>query len=425
MKIYCSGIGGIGISAYAALQNANGHTVLGSDRGLTVLTEDLNAQGIEVFANQDGTHVPADADLFVYSEAIPEDAPERVKASEYGIKQLSYFAALGELSREYTVIAVCGTHGKSTTTAMAAGVLIDAGLDPSIIVGTKVPQLSGRNWRKGDSNLFLLEACEYRRSFLHLHPDIIVMTNVDGDHFDAFDSVEDYQNAYREFLERLPEDGIVITHMGDADCRRVAEMQNAKCKMQNADTYSLPELSVPGRHMQENAQLVTALAQHLNIESAQSLKSFSGTWRRFELKGYYQPPTTNYQLPIIDDYAHHPIEIKATIASTREKYSDKRIVCFFQPHMHDRTLRFYDEFLSAFDGADLLVLSDPYDARPDVEKDMVDMPKFARDIHIETVYAGSLAEAKQRLCSKILQQSDVLVVMGAGDVTNVAEELVS
>ena len=414
MKIYCSGIGGIGLSAYAALQNVSGHTVLGSDKNSSALTADLQSQGIEVFENQDGSHVPSDADLFVYSEAIPASAPERVKAEELGVTQLSYFAALGELSKDHTVVAVCGTHGKSTTTSMAAQVLIDAGKDPTVIVGTKVPQLDGRNWRKGDSEIFLLEACEYRGSFLNLHPDIILMTNVDGDHFDAFDSLEDYQNAYGEFIDRLPEDGVVITHMNDSDCKRVAGSNTI-----DADQLSLPELSVPGLHMQQNAQLVSALADHLAIDAADSLKKFTGTWRRFEIKG-----DTDQGVTVIDDYAHHPVEIAATIAAARQKYPGRRLVCLYQPHTHERTIRFYNDFLIAFDAADLVVTTDVYDARPDIEDETIDIKQLTQDIHAESIYGGSLSEAKEKLCCSLLQQNDVLVVMGAGDVTQVAAELI-
>ncbi len=427
MKIYCSGIGGIGLSAYAALQRAAGHELLGSDASESALTHDLVAQGIAVFTNQDGSKVPPDADLFVYSEAIPSSAPERVKAAEYGIKALSYFAALGELSKVKTVIAVCGTHGKSTTTAMTANLLVDAGLDPTVIVGTKVPQLGGRNWRKGESDIFLLEACEYRGSFLNLSPNIILMTNVDGDHFDAFDSMDAYRKAFTDFMNRLPEDGVLITHMDDPDCAALVESQitNHKSPTIDADKFPLPELSVPGLHMRKNAQLVAALASHLGIDAAASLKKFSGTWRRMELKGTYQIPDTKYQIPVIDDYAHHPREIAATIAAVREWYPGHRLVCLFQPHTHDRTLHLYNDFLIAFDGADFVVTTDVYDARPDTEKQQADVAQLTADIHTESVYGGNLNEAKKLLCSSILQQGDVLLVMGAGSVTNVAQELVA
>ena len=358
----------------------------------------------------------------MYSEAIPEDAPERIRAKELNVPQLTYFQALGEISKEKTVIAVCGTHGKSSTTAMVASVLIDAGLDPTIVVGTKVPQLDGRNWRKGSSDYFLLEACEYRGSFLHLHPDIVLMTNVDGDHFDAFASLEQYQDVYRQFLNRLPEDGVLITHMKDPDCKNVGSSKGRS--IIDADQLPLPELSVPGLHMQQNAQLVTALANHLGIESAKSLKSFTGTWRRFEQKGDCVLPDSS-TVPVIDDYAHHPREITATIQAAQQLFPGRRIVCLYQPHMHNRTRTLYEEFCSCFNGADLVAVTDVYDARSSVDADHIDILQLTEDIQCESVYVKGLEEAKKQLCCSLLQQGDVLLVLGAGDVTTVAEQLTS
>ena len=419
MKIFCSGIGGIGLSAYAALQNASGNSVSGSDAVRSALTDDLSEQGISISYTQDGTAVHQDIDLFVYSEAIPKNAPERMRAQELGIPQQSYFEALGEFSKDYTVIAVCGTHGKSSTTAMAALVLMEAGLDPTVVVGTKIPQLQNRNWRKGSSDIFLLEACEYRESFLHLYPDIILMTNVDGDHFDSFGSLEQYHNAYASFLHRLPESGVVITHMQDPQCAKVTkEAQLSTHSIVHTDAYALPQLSVPGRHMQENAQLVVALADHLHIDASLSLQSFSGTWRRMEIKG-----ETSDGVLVIDDYAHHPKEVVATIAAARQAYPGRRIVCLFQPHMHDRTAHFYHDFLIAFDAADLVIITDVYDARPDVDMERVDTAKLVADIHAESLYGGSLSQTLP-LVQQTLRHGDVLLVMGAGDITSIAQQLV-
>jgi len=424
VKIYCSGIGGIGLSAYAALQNANGHGVLGSDRTESELLAKLREQGISVSLNQDGTFIPEDADLFVYSEAIAKDAPERLCAQELKIRSISYFKALGELSRDYKVIAVCGTHGKSSTVAMAARVLIDSGKDPTVVVGTKLKELDGANWRKGDSDLFLLEACEYRGSFLNLSPDIILMTNVDGDHFDAFASQEEYQETFVEFLKLLPGDAPVITHMDDPDCARVAKDSR---NIINADELPLPSLNVPGKHMQENAQLVAVLAQVLDIDQEQArgaLAKYQGCWRRMEVKGTYGEGIT-----VIDDYAHHPKEIAATISAAKEVYPERRLVIAFQPHMHDRTLKLYDDFVTCFRGADLVVVTDVYDARSDVEKEKVDMEKFVLDIEkgsgVKTLYGGDLRKTESILKSDALQSNDILLCLGAGDITGMAGSLVS
>jgi len=396
---------------------------MGSDRTESPLIEDLRSQGIEVFLEQDGSHVPEDADLFVYSEAIPEDAPERQKAKEYGIEQQSYFKALGELSREYQVIAVCGTHGKSSTTAMAARVLIDAGLDPSIVVGTKIHELQGRNWRKGGSNLFLLEACEYRRSFHYLAPDIALLTNCDGDHFDAFPTVEEYQQAFVDFLKLLPEEGTIFTHLSDPDNQKVTEACGRETT--DVDGLPLPSLAVPGRHMQENAQLVLALAQHLGISdetALASLKQYAGSWRRMEVKGTYGEGVT-----VIDDYAHHPREIRPTIAALKEAYAGRRLVCAFQPHTHDRTLRLYDDFVASFSDADLVIIPNIYVARSDIETDKVDLEKFLSDITeksgVEAIDGQSLEQTEKLLREKILQPNDVLLCMVAGDITSLAEKM--
>ncbi|MBU2213395.1 UDP-N-acetylmuramate--L-alanine ligase [Patescibacteria group bacterium] len=425
MRIYCSGIGGIGLSAYAALQNAYGHEVLGSDRTESDILKKLREHGISVSLNQNGTFIPDDIDLFVYSEAIPKDAPERRRAEDLGVKMQSYFEALGELSQNNTVISVCGTHGKSSTVAMAARVLIEAGKDPTVVCGTKLKELDNSNWRKGKSELFLLEACEYRRSFLVLSPDIILMTNVDGDHFDAFDSIEDYQEAFVEFLKKVSMQGKVITHMRDKDCARVSKKSGKE--LIDADGLPLPDLSVSGTHMQKNAQLVLGLAQALDIPQEKALKALSGyagCWRRMEVKGEYGDGIT-----VIDDYAHHPREIEATLAAARSAYPGRRLVCVFQPHMHDRTLKLYEDFKKCFSGADFVVITDVYDARSDVETEKVDMSVFAEDIaresHVETIYDFDLRHTESMLKEDILQTGDVLLCLGAGDITQLAGSLVS
>lgn len=424
MKIYCSGIGGIGVSSYASLQNAAGHTVLGSDRAESALVQDLRSQGIDVFLNQDGSHVPDDIDLFVYSEAIPPDAPERQKATEIGVEQQSYFQALGELSKDKFVIGVCGTHGKSSTTAMAARVLLEVQQPATIQVGTKLKELQGRNWHSSGGDIFLLEACEYRRSFHHLQPNIILMTNVDGDHFDAYATVEEYQQAFREFLEMLPADGVVITHMNDPDCAKVVAGLNRK--IIDADALPLPELSTPGVHMQNNAQLVLALAQHLgwdSEETKQALAGYSGSWRRLEHKG-----TFGDNILVYDDYGHHPLEVKATLKALKEKYPDRKLLCVFQPHTHDRTLKLYDEFCSSFSSADAVILTDVYEARKDIERDQVDENTFASDTTkqsgVPCTVGGSLEDIYDEL-QNTAQAGDLVLCLGAGTITQLAERLVA
>lgn len=421
MKIYCSGIGGIGLSAFAAYQAASGHEVLGSDRSDSALIADLRSQGITVTLNQDGSGVPSDCDLFVYSEAVPSDAPERVRAREFGIQSQSYFHALGELTQNAFVIAVCGTHGKSSTTAMVAKVLMDTGRDPSVIVGTKMTELGGRNWRKGKSDIFVVEACEYRRSFHYISPDIVLMTNVDGDHFDAFANMAEYRDAFVTFVKRLPQDGTVITHMKDEGCASV--VADAGKETIDADAFASPTLGVPGMHMRDNARLVVALAEKLSIpvgDVAESLASFHGTWRRMEVKGVKNGVT------IVDDYAHHPVEISATLHAMREAYPTGKIICIFQPHTHDRTLKLYDEFIASFGDADRVIIPDIYNARSDIETAMVDVDHFVADIRRASAtdavnshgLDGAMKAARDNAAS-----GDVIIVMGAGNVTALADDL--
>lgn len=424
MKIFLSGIGGIGMSAYAAIMKQQGHDVSGSDVADSVLLADLRAQGIAIALKQDGAALQEGTDLLVYSEAIPEDSKERTLARERGITEKPYFAALGELTKDTDLIAVCGTHGKSSTTAMIAHIFIEAGLDPSVVVGTKVPQMGNKNWRIGSSKLWIVEACEYKNSFLSLNPSEVVLTNVDGDHFDAFSSLESYREAFTKFVSQLPTDGKVITHGLDEDA--VAIVKKAGKVLVDADDQAPPEMSIPGLHMRQNAQLALALAVNRGIDSdvaRKALTGFTGTWRRMEVLG-----DTNNAVTVIDDYAHHPTEIRASISGIREKYGKRRLVCVYEPHTHDRTLKLWKEFAESFSEADLVLVTKVYDARPDRESEKVDVAKLAAEIgrtcKVASRPSGSLEKTKKALEEMLLHHGDVLLVMGAGKSTRLAHAMV-
>ena len=422
MIIFCSGIGGIGLSALAAIRKLRGDDVHGSDRSESALLDDLRSQGLHVTTDQSGVAIPAGCKLLIYSEAIPPEAPERQKATELGIRQISYPEALGEMTAGYRSIAVCGTHGKSSTTAMSARLLIEAGLDPTVVVGTKLKELGGRNWRVGKSDLFVLEACEYKRSFRFYKPEVILLTNADGDHFDYYTSAADYRAAFDDFVATVPPNGALITHMQDPDCIAIA--QKSGKRIIDADGFPMITLHTPGVHMQKNAQLALGLAAYLKIptETAQTaVGGYAGSWRRLEVKGMYKG-----SIPVIDDYAHHPAELKATISAIRSAYPDKRLVAVFQPHTHDRTNKLYADFVTAFPGVDLLFLTDVYDARKEYNTKKVNMPRFVGDIsresNVATGWTGTLDQTRERLASE-LQDNDVLLCMGAGDITNLAGKI--
>lgn len=422
MKIYCSGVGGIGLSAYASLQRSAGHEVIGSDRNESALLDDLRLQGITITLDQSGKSIPEDSDRFVYSEAIPIESRERKRASELKIPQQSYPEALGDISRGHSpVIAVCGTHGKSSTTGMATRLLMHSGRDPTVVVGTKLHELGGRNWRKGRENgMFLLEACEYRHSFHNYNPTIIVMTNCDGDHFDFYKSSEEYKQAFIEFMHKLPAAGILITHLADPDCAAVAEA--AGRKVIDADVCPIIDLKTPGKQMRKNAQLVLALADVLGVPCLQAraaVAGYAGSWRRMELKGMFRG-----SIPVIDDYGHHPSEIRATLETIIGEYPGRRIICAFQPHTHDRTLKLYDAFTQSFAGVDTVIIPNIYEARRDIETARVSLPAFIKDIALKSgvrcIDGESLAETERILREEILREEDVLICMGAGDITELA-----
>ncbi len=424
MNIFCSGIGGIGLSAYACHRKKQGHHVSGSDKNDSPLIADLRSQGIEVSLMQDGSALPDSLDLLVYSEAIPDTAPERLKAAQRGIRQISYFKALGEMTQNTKLIGVCGTHGKSSTTAMAARVLIELGADPSVVVGTKLKELDGRNWRRGAGEWWVVEACEYRRSFHFLSPEIILVTNADGDHFDAYKDIEDYQAAFIEFFKRLPKDGVIIAHGADDQVTRLARASGKR--MIDADEQPLIALKTPGLHMQQNARLVLALADHLTLDAgkaAAALGSYAGSWRRLETKG----AMPNGAL-VIDDYGHHPVEIKATLSAMRTGYPGKRILCVFQPHTHDRTLNLWDDFAHSFSRADIIFVTDIYDARPDIDQQKADVGQLAQAIRDaggkEVIVTPALADA-ERAVRAAAGKDDVVITMGAGNITKLSDALVS
>ncbi len=423
MRIFCSGIGGIGLSAYASHMHAAGHDVSGSDKNDSALIADLRSQGISVTLKQDGSALPEHCDLLVYSEAIPPSAPERVLAKERGVRQISYFAGLGEMTEGKRLIAMCGTHGKSSTTAMTARLLMESGLDPNVVVGTKLRELDGRNWRKAKGDLWAVEACEYRKSFHYLSPKIVLLTNADGDHYDAFKDLPDYEQAFVDFLKRLPKDGIVIAHGNDAQVKHIVE--RAGKTMIDADAQPLLTLKTPGLHMRKNAQLVLALAEHLGLNAKKSqeiVSQYAGSWRRMEVKG-----NAACGALVIDDYGHHPVEIRATLQGAKEAYPDKRIVAVFQPHTNNRTLALWNEFTDSFHDADLVVVTPVYDARPDKDAELADVSKLAVAIAkksmVECLHAPTLEHAEHLLNDTVLQRNDVIVVLGAGDSTKLAAAL--
>ncbi len=356
MKIFCIGIGGIGISALARYYKHQGHDVSGSDQTDSELIHMLIKEGISVKIGTDSNNIVRGTDMVVYTVAIPTDHQELAYAKSIGITCKTYPEALGEITKEKKTIAVSGTHGKTTTTAMMYHALKECGINPTVIIGSLLSGV-GTNFIPGDNDWMVVEACEYKRSFLNLHPIHVLVTNIDADHLDYYKDLDDIKSAFQSFVDKIPVYGCLVTHQ-DVTLKTVGESVNGD----SVDKESI-ELSVFGDHNKLNAQLVIALIQKLGldeIKARKGIKEFKGTWRRLEYKG-----KTSNGVVVYDDYGHHPTELNATFEALRSKYpkGEYTLHVFFQPHLYSRTKIFMDEFVKVLSKVDRVYIMPIYAAR--------------------------------------------------------------
>ncbi len=420
-KIHMIGIGGIGMSGLARLYMHEGMEVSGSDAQETPLTQALATEGAKITYVQDGSLIESRAiDLVVYTEAMPSDHPELEKARALGIPLMNYFEALGMVANEYYLIAVAGTHGKTTTTAMLIDIFEEASFDPSAIVGS-LRSKTGSNYRAGKSKYFIVEACEYRRDFLTLTPDVLVITNIEHEHVDYYKDLSEVQSAFRELALKVPEDGAIITNVTDSSIIPVvAGLPCAVMDYRQAIDLSL-SLRQPGLHNRLNAAAATSAARFVGIEASyitEALSNFAGTARRFEYKGDYN------NAPVYDDYAHHPTEIIASINGARELYPDRTLTVIFQPHTYSRTTELFDDFVHALSLADRIVLVPVYAARKEegytkTSNDIVEALRVRNKeaVHLETLDGAMLTVQES------VSGNDVVLVMGAGNISSLAKKL--
>lgn len=404
-NVHCIGIGGIGLSAIARYFHTHGAKVSGSDGGTSRITEDLQKEGIMVYVGHNASHLPEELDLVVYTIAVTDNNQELRQARARGVICMSYPEALGLLTQEYTTIAVCGTHGKTTTTAMVTSALTACGVKPTVIVGSLLSE-GGTNFIQGDSEYLVVEACEYRRSFLNLHPTHVLVTNIDEDHLDYYKDMDDIHNAFQSFVDSIPEQGSLITHANI--------LLNTVAKKVDGDVVeaSTIDLTVLGEHNKSNAQLVIALGKVLNLPEEKiraGLKSFTGTWRRLEYRG------THTGAVLYDDYGHHPTEIQATLQALREKYKQGKfkLIVVFQPHLYSRTKLLLDDFAEAFSLADVICVLPIYASREEDDgsissHDLVE--KMMGSIYMETF------EEVKKYLEKKAHSGSVVLTIGAGDV---------
>ena len=450
IPVHFIGIGGISMSGLAEILLKEGFPVSGSDSHASALTEHLERAGARICIGQAASNILEDCKLVVYTAAIHPDNPEYREAKRRGVPMLSRAELLGQLMRNYrTSIAVAGTHGKTTTTSMIASILLEEDADPTISVGGILPSIGG-NIRVGGSEVFLTEACEYTNSFLHFFPTIGIILNIEEDHMDFFKDLNDIRRSFRRFAELLPVEGLLIINSDIPNYEEITEgltcrvvtfgsSPDADYRAENTayDTFGHPSfdlirkiekdgrrprfsLKVPGEHNVCNALASIALADALRIPEAaveKGLLSFTGTDRRFQYKGEVNGVT------IIDDYAHHPTEIRATLHAAAH-YPHRELWCVFQPHTYSRTKAFLKEFAEALSLADHVVLADIYAAR---ETDTLgissrDLERELAALGADVYYFPTFAEIEKFLSEKCMH-GDMCITMGAGDVINIGEDL--
>jgi UDP-N-acetylmuramate--alanine ligase len=451
--IHLIGIGGTGLSAIARVLLESGYTVSGSDRVLSPLAQDLRAAGVAVSIGHAPQNV-AGADLVVRSSAIPDDNPEVVAALAAGIPVLKRSDFLGRLTDGKRVVAVAGTHGKTTTTAMIAWMLAASGEDPSYIIGSVAKNL-GANAHAGSGEVFVIEADEYDRMFLGLHPEIIVLTTVEHDHPDDFPTFGDYMAAFEQFVDRLLPGGTLIGCLDDPGAAALLQYARARslktasyglseAALYRAETlqpnahggftfdalYPTPEgahqpverveLQVPGEHNVRNALAALAVSHHLHLDgkrAAAALGEYQGAVRRFDLRGEIGGIT------IIDDYAHHPTEIRATLAAARVRFPNRPIWAVWQPHTYSRTRTLMTAFEHAFQDADHVLVTEIYAAR-EPHEDFSSASLVRAMTHPSAAFAATFPDAVQTLLAGV-RPGDVVLVFSAGDADRISADLMA
>lgn len=444
-SVHLIGIGGIGLSSIARVLLAQDVRVSGSDMAPSPITESLSKDGVKVYIGHRSENLGPGVDLVVVTSAAAAGNPEVEAAKSRGIRVVKRRDFLGELTEGYRTIAISGSHGKTTTTALIGLMLADAGLDPVVVVGGIVPEFGG-NTRTGKGSFFVIEADEYDYAFLGLRPYIGIVTNVDYDHPDLFASREDYQATFGEFASRVQSDGLLILCGDDKGALALAARSSAPSVtyglsasddwrgddlkprtdggtdfrlLNSGMTVADMSIRLPGRHNVANAigALAASNCVGVSIESARStLKRFAGVGRRFQVRGEWN------RITLVDDYAHHPSEIRATLAAARERFGERELWAVFQPHTFTRTRALLGGFATAFEAADHVIVTEIYAAR---EHDTLGMS--GRDIvdimkHRDARFIPTLEQAKNFVLDNV-QPGGVLITLGAGDVNKLVTGL--
>jgi len=441
-KIYFIGIGGIGMSGLAQLLQFAGKNISGSDKNKSTAEKLINNFEIKVHQQSENlNHLQEFApDLIIYTTAIPDSNNELIFAKNNQIKTITYPEAVGLLTTDFKLISIIGTHGKTTITSMALIALNQNSQIPTGIVGSLVPELNNKNFQIGNSDYFILESCEYKDAFLNYKPQIVILSNIDPDHLEYFGTKENYLKSFEKFLNKLPENGLLIHFDSDPNIQEVISKLPSKIKkisygLNSNSTYYLKEnqlfhqnqllfnnlqLDIPGEHNRLNATATIALAQSLNFsveESYKKIQTFKGAKRRFEFKQIIS------ETPIYDDYAHHPTEIKATLQAVKEEFGpEAKILVVFQPHQYSRLRLLKNEFIESLLPASKVLIPNIYEARDSQEdKASISAESFVNELNQNKNFAlhTQNLENTANQIKESCHEFDCVIIMGAGDITNI------
>lgn len=442
------GIGGTGLSPIARILLEQGHCVSGSDLLLSPLALELQDMGAVVYEGHKAEQID-DADIVIRSSAVNDNNVEVKAARQAGIPVLKRIDFLGELTDSFSLIAIAGTHGKTTTTSMAAWVLNKLELDPSYIIGGTSKNLD-KNAHAGNGDYFVIEADEYDHMFLGLIPNYLIITNIEHDHPDCYPTKQEYVQAFQDLVDRVPEKGTILVCADDAQAYQIGQyaQENKRkvifygtdekasyridsiehCEHQGVSfVLHLPNgqsieqiLDVPGEHNARNASAILALCHILGFsleKVVQALSTFSGSKRRFDILGTFNGIT------LIDDYGHHPTEIEATVCAARNRYPNQRIFTVWQPHTYSRTQELFDDYLDVFRSSDVVIVTEIYKSR-EKEQDYSSSLIAGKIHHANTKFIAELEDVVSYL-KKELHESDVVVVLSAGDANRINQDLIS
>ncbi|MDD3302652.1 MAG: UDP-N-acetylmuramate--L-alanine ligase [Candidatus Gracilibacteria bacterium] len=432
-KIYLIGIGGIGISAIARYYKKMGWKVLGSDKYGSELTDKLKSEGIDIIIGEDEKRITNYINLVVYTEAIPREQSELSKSLNIGIKTINYSESLGEIANEKKLIAIAGSHGKSTTSSLTAIMLKNSKLGVNAVIGTLLKEFNNKNCSYSDSDYFVIEACEYKRSFLKYTPYIGVITNIDLDHLDYYKDLEDYESAFKSFLDNIKSGGYAILNGNCDSSKKLLGLRNDINYIiinennfylidinKTTTNYNYPniKLQVPGEHILFDAKIAYTIGKILNLnndEILKSLENYTGVRRRSEVIG----KTLNGNI-LMSDYGHHPTEIKYTLDALKEKNKDTKLFVVFQPHQYSRTLNLIEGFKNCFSSADYLIIPNIYESRDTKEdKEKINSKKLIELINHSNKKDGENMENTLNLINDYdlkNPNSSIILLLGAGNV---------